>query len=69
MDGLERATGKTFFWAGALFRKSDERITLTTELNVFRCPSSRKLPENIEFKIRLSGEHLRRICSATCCIR
>ena len=33
--GLERATGKTFFWAGRYSENLNERITLTTELNVF----------------------------------
>jgi sugar/nucleoside kinase (ribokinase family) len=34
-DGLERATGKTFFWAGRYSQNLNERITLATELNVF----------------------------------
>ena len=33
--GLERAAGKTFFWAGRYSENLNERVTLTTELNVF----------------------------------
>jgi len=34
-DGLERAVGKTFFWAGRYSENLNERVTLATELNVF----------------------------------
>jgi sugar/nucleoside kinase (ribokinase family) len=34
-EGLERAPGKTFFWAGRYSENLNERVTLTTELNVF----------------------------------
>src|SRR5579864_4560902 len=34
-DGLERAQGKTFFWAGRYSQNLNERVTLATELNVF----------------------------------
>ena len=34
-DGLERASGKTFFWAGRYTENLNERVTLATELNVF----------------------------------
>jgi sugar/nucleoside kinase (ribokinase family) len=34
-EGLERAQGKTFFWAGRYSDNLNERVTLTTELNVF----------------------------------
>jgi len=34
-DGLERASGKTFFWAGRYSENLNERVTLATELNVF----------------------------------
>jgi len=44
MDGLERATGKTFFWAGRYSENLNERVTLTTELNVFAAFKP-KLPE------------------------
>ena len=42
-QGLERADGKTFFWAGKYSENMNERTTLATELNVFaefkpRCP-------------------------------
>ena len=35
LEGLERATGKTFFWAGRYSQNLNERVTLATELNVF----------------------------------
>jgi sugar/nucleoside kinase (ribokinase family) len=35
ISGLERATGKTFFWAGRYGMDPNDRLTLTTELNVF----------------------------------
>ena len=35
MDGLERAKGKTFFWAGKYSENLNERVTLATDLNVF----------------------------------
>ncbi|HYL61615.1 MAG TPA: PfkB family carbohydrate kinase [Candidatus Methylomirabilis sp.] len=34
-EGLERAEGKCFFWAGRYLENLNERVTLTTELNVF----------------------------------
>jgi sugar/nucleoside kinase (ribokinase family) len=34
-EGLERAMGKSFFWAGRYSENLNERITLVTELNVF----------------------------------
>ncbi|HXM92788.1 MAG TPA: PfkB family carbohydrate kinase [Candidatus Dormibacteraeota bacterium] len=34
-EGLERAAGKTFFWAGRYSENLNERVTLSTELNVF----------------------------------
>jgi sugar/nucleoside kinase (ribokinase family) len=43
-EGLERATGKSFFWAGKYSENLNERITLTTELNVF-ADFKPKLPE------------------------
>jgi len=33
--GLERAPGKSFFWAGKYSENLNERVTLATELNVF----------------------------------
>jgi sugar/nucleoside kinase (ribokinase family) len=42
--GLERAAGKTFFWAGKYSENLNERITLTTDLNVF-ADFKPKLPE------------------------
>ena len=35
ISGLERAEGKTFFWAGRYGVDPNDRVTLTTELNVF----------------------------------
>jgi sugar/nucleoside kinase (ribokinase family) len=35
LSGLERAEGKTFFWAGRYSQNMNERTTLATELNVF----------------------------------
>jgi len=46
IDGLERAKGKTFFWAGRYSQNLNERVTLTTELNVFA-----------EFKPRLPDKY------------
>ena len=42
--GLERAEGKTFFWAGRYGSDPNERVTLATELNVF-ATFQPKLPE------------------------
>jgi sugar/nucleoside kinase (ribokinase family) len=33
--GLERASGKSFFWAGRYSENLNDRVTLATELNVF----------------------------------
>ncbi len=44
IEGLERAAGKTFFWAGRYSENLNERVTLTTELNVFAAFKP-KLPE------------------------
>jgi len=35
LTGLERAPGKTFFWAGVYSADMNDRTTLTTDLNVF----------------------------------
>ncbi len=35
LAGLERALGKTFFWAGRYGENLNDRVTLATELNVF----------------------------------
>jgi sugar/nucleoside kinase (ribokinase family) len=43
-EGLERAPGKTFFWAGRYSENLNERVTLATELNVF-AEFKPKLPE------------------------
>jgi sugar/nucleoside kinase (ribokinase family) len=35
IEGLERTTGKTFFWSGRYSQNLNERVTLATELNCF----------------------------------
>ena len=35
LEGLERASGRSFFWAGRYSENLNERVTLATELNVF----------------------------------
>ena len=44
IDGLERAPGKSFFWAGKYSQHLNERETLVTDLNVF-ANFNPKLPE------------------------
>jgi sugar/nucleoside kinase (ribokinase family) len=43
-EGLERVPGKSFFWAGRYSENLNERVTLTTDLNVF-ATFKPKLPE------------------------
>ena len=43
--GLERAPGKTFYWAGVYSADMNDRTTLTTDLNVF-ADFNPKLPES-----------------------
>ncbi len=45
LDGLVRAPGKTFFWAGRYSENLNERVTITTELNVF-ADFNPRLPEH-----------------------
>ncbi len=45
LTGLERAAGKTFFWAGVYSDNMNERTTLKTELNVF-ADFNPKLPDS-----------------------
>jgi sugar/nucleoside kinase (ribokinase family) len=45
LEGLERATGKSFFWAGRYSQNMNERTTLATDLNVF-ATFNPKLPES-----------------------
>jgi len=35
IEGLERTSGKTFFWSGRYSQNLNERVTLATELNCF----------------------------------
>ena len=44
IEGLERAEGKCFFWAGRYSENLNERVTLATDLNVFAAFKPR-LPE------------------------
>src|SRR5437763_15392114 len=53
LDGLERAPGKTVFWAGRYSQHLKERVTLATELNVF-AEFGPKLPD----KYRTSADVL-----------
>ncbi len=45
LEGLERVPGKTFFWAGKYSDDMNDRVTLTTDLNVF-ADFNPKLPES-----------------------
>jgi sugar/nucleoside kinase (ribokinase family) len=50
--GLERASGKTFFWAGRYGADPNDRVTLATELNVFatfqpRLPEKFRKPSHV----------------------
>jgi sugar/nucleoside kinase (ribokinase family) len=45
LEGLERVPGKTFFWAGKYTDDMNDRVTLTTDLNVF-ADFKPKLPES-----------------------
>jgi sugar/nucleoside kinase (ribokinase family) len=45
LEGLERVPGKTFFWAGRYTEDMNDRVTLTTDLNVF-ADFQPKLPES-----------------------
>jgi sugar/nucleoside kinase (ribokinase family) len=45
LEGLERVTGKTFFWAGVYSEDMNDRKTLRTDLNVF-ADFQPKLPES-----------------------
>jgi sugar/nucleoside kinase (ribokinase family) len=47
LEGLERVPGKTFFWAGKYSDDMNQRVTLTTELNVF-ADFQPKLPESYQ---------------------
>jgi sugar/nucleoside kinase (ribokinase family) len=52
ISGLERATGKTFFWSGRYGIDPNDRVTLATELNVFstfqpRLPERFRKPRHI----------------------
>jgi sugar/nucleoside kinase (ribokinase family) len=52
ISGLERAPGKTFFWAGRYGADPNDRVTLATELNVFatfqpRLPEKFRTPSHV----------------------
>src|SRR6266496_3862058 len=44
LDGLERVSGKTFFWSGVYSADMNDRKTLQTDLNVF-ADFNPKVPE------------------------
>ena len=57
LAGLERASGKTFRWAGRYDTNLVGRVTLDTQLNVF-ADFSPKLPESyVDSPYVLSGQH------------
>ena len=69
ISGLERADGKTFFWAGRYGTDPNERVTLATELNVF-ATFKPKLPESHRARSQyFSGEHRSHACSVRCLTR
>ena len=45
LEGLERVSGKTFFWSGVYSADMNDRTTITTDLNVF-ADFNPKLPES-----------------------
>ena len=47
LEGLERVSGKTFFWAGKYTDDMNDRVTLQTDLNVF-ADFQPKLPESYQ---------------------
>jgi sugar/nucleoside kinase (ribokinase family) len=47
LEGLERVPGKTFFWSGKYSDDMNDRVTLSTELNVF-ADFQPKLPESYQ---------------------
>ena len=69
ISGLERATGKTFFWAGRYGIDPNDRITLATELNVFAAFKP-KLPEAFcNSRHMFSSPISIPRCSTPCCSR
>src|ERR1700722_3589496 len=44
LEGLEHATGKTFFWSGRYSKKMNERTTLVPDLNVLQILSQHSRP-------------------------
>ena len=67
-QGLERADGKTFFWAGKYSENMNERTTLATELNVF-ADFKPRLPAPINRRSIFSWRISIRRCKVPCCIR
>ena len=55
--GLERAAGKTFFWAGRYSPNMNERTTLATELNVFADFQSQTAAVIHGFALRFSRQY------------
>lgn len=54
LDGLERAQGKTFRWAGRYHANLNDRDTLDTQLNVFE-HFHPKLPTSLRSSVLVSG--------------
>ena len=70
LKGLERAPGKSFFWAGRYSQNMNERTTLTTELNVF-ATFKPTLPESYRDSsyFYFPGQYRARHFSVRCSVR
>ncbi|MHB8735051.1 MAG: PfkB family carbohydrate kinase [Terriglobales bacterium] len=55
ITGIERAPGKSFFWAGEYEKNPNVRHTLTTELNVFASFSPKLPPSYVDSKFLFLG--------------
>jgi sugar/nucleoside kinase (ribokinase family) len=53
--GIERATGKSFFWEGEYEANPNQRRTLTTELNVFETFAPKLPPDYLDSKYLFLG--------------
>ena len=63
LEGLERVPGKTFFWAGKYTPDMNDRITLTTDLNVF-ADFQPKLPRELSFgALSAAGQYSARLAA------
>ena len=68
-QGLERADGKTFFWAGKYSENMNERTTLATELNVFAEFKPRAARSRTNPRRTFSWPTSIRRCKPRCCIK